>query len=119
MNGWLIFGGIVVAYWAIGIRRLPVYYRRWYDADREAYSSIHTVEYSQKSAYWNAVFVACFWPYYEAGRWVRDHAIGALTAEERAKAEFEKAERIVAEYTQRKEREARADFEKKLRDTDG
>lgn len=113
--GWLIFWGVVAAYWAIGIRRYPVYYRRWYDASKKEWTYRSEGEH-QKSAMWTALGVATVWPYYEAGRWFRDTVIMHMTAEERAKAEFEKAERIVAEYTERREREARADFDRKMKE---
>lgn len=113
--GWIIFWAIVALYWAVGIKRMPVYYKRWYDSDRERYSNIHTVDYSQKSAVWTALGVAAFWPYYESGRWLRDHIIHTMTAEERRKQEYEKAEKIVAEYTERREREEREAFDRELR----
>jgi hypothetical protein len=113
--GWLIFFGVVAAYLTVGARRLPVYYRRWYDHSRKEWHTIRTVEESQKEAFWTALGVALFWPYYEAGVWFRDSVIHALTAEERAKAEFENAKRIVDEYTKRKEREDREAFDRHLR----
>jgi hypothetical protein len=54
------------------------------------------------------------WPYYEGARWLRDSLIRHLTAEERAKAEYEQAARIVSEYKARKDREEREEFDRHL-----
>lgn len=109
---WLIFWLVIAGYWAVGIKRMPVYYRRtfeknsWHESDEREL---------QKYAAWCSLGVASVWPYYEAGLWLRDHIIHTMTAEERRQAEFEKAERIVAEYTERKEREEREAFDRQLR----
>jgi len=112
--GWLILWGIVAAYLAIGARRMPTYYRRWYDHDRKEWHTIHTIEESQRAAAWHAIGLGLFWPYYEGARWMRDTVIRHMTAEERAQAEFKQAERIVAEYKARKEREERDEFDRRL-----
>ena len=111
---WLIFWGIVGAYFAIGARRVPTYYRRWYEASKGEWSYRSEQEH-QRSGAWCAMGLMLIWPYYEAGRWARDALIHRMTAEERAKAEYEHAERIVTEYKARQEREAREEFDRKMR----
>ena len=112
--GWLIFWGIIAAYFTIGARRVPVYYRRWYEHSKSEWN-YRSEEEHQRSGAWCAIGLMMVWPYYEAGRSARDRLIHHMTAEERARAEYEQAERIVAEYTARKEREEREEFDRKLR----
>lgn len=105
-------------YWFIAFRRMPVYYRRWYEGDRKENHRIHSVQESQRIGAWNALGVASVWPYYEAGRWLRDTIIHAMTAEERRQKEFENAMRIVTNYKaekEAKERREREEFERKLK----
>jgi len=106
--GWLIFWVVVVAYWAVGIKRLPVYYRR---RDEEGV-------WDESGVAAEAIAMALFWPYYEAGRWVLDTVIRTATAEQRKLEEYEKAARIVEEYTKNKERRDQEEFDRKLRGLD-
>lgn len=111
---WVIFWAVVGAYLAVGVGRIPTYYRRWYEASRDEWSFRSEQEH-QRSGAWTAILLALVWPYYEGGRWVRDTLIHAVTAEERREQEYLRAERIVQEYNQTKEREARESFDRKLR----
>lgn len=113
----LIFWLLVAAYWVVGFKRIPIYYRRWYDASKKEWSYRSEQEH-QRSGVWCALGLAAIWQYYEGGRLLRDGLIHSLTAEERRQKEYEAAERIVAEYTARKKREeqqARDEFDRKLR----
>jgi hypothetical protein len=111
----LIFWLVVAAYWAIGIKRISVYFHRVYQSDRDSFSSIHTESDSHKAAAWGALGLASIWPYYEGGRWLRDHIINTMTAEQRRQQEYEKATKIVADYKAKQEREAREAFDRELR----
>lgn len=111
---WIIFWAIVVLYWVVAFKRLPVYYKRWYDYDRKEWSMIHDQAESQRSAAWISFALMLGWPIYESCRWARDTLIRNMTAEERKQTEYENAERIVAEYTQNKEREDREAFDREL-----
>lgn len=111
----LIFWLVVAAYWAVGIKRIPVYFRRIDANNKERWPSIYTESESHKEAAWGAIGLAVFWPYYEGGRWLRDHIINTMTAEQRRQQEYENAARIVAEYTKNKEREEREAFDRELR----
>jgi len=113
--GWIIFISIFVAYWVVGIKRMPAYYQMVYRNDREEFSLIHDVEDSQNKAAWESFGLASVWPYYEGGLWFRRHIVKVMTAEERRQKEYEQAEKIVAEYTQRKEREERETFDRELK----
>lgn len=110
---WLIFWGVIVAYWAIGIKRIPVYYRRWYEASKKEWTHMTEQEH-QRSGAWHAIGLVTIWPYYEGARLLRDHIIHALTAEERRQKEYEAATKIVADYKARKDREEREEFDRKL-----
>lgn len=113
--GWLIFWLVVAAYWAIGIKRMPVYYNRAFAHNRKEWSSIRTVEQAQKESAWVCLGIASVWPYYEGGRWLRDHIVHTMTAEQRRQQEYENAEKIVAEYKKNKEREEHEAFDRALR----
>ena len=110
--GTIMFLLMTVVYWVIACRFLGIYYRRWYDGDRR------DVMQSQRSAAWTALFLASVWPYYEAGRWVRDSLIGHMTKEERREKEFAEAMRIITNYKAQKEadeRREREEFDRKLK----
>jgi hypothetical protein len=117
--GTIMFLLMTIVYWVIACRFLGIYYRRWYEADRKEWSTIHSLQDSQRSAAWTALGLACVWPYYEGGRWIRDSIIHRMTAEERRQQEYETAMRIVTDYRRQKhaEEEAeRAAFERKLKE---
>lgn len=112
---WVIFWTIIILYWTVGIKRMPVYFHRIDRANYDRYPNIYEEASSHKESAWGALGLAAFWPYYEGGRWVRDHIINTMTAEQRRQKEYEKAEKIVAEYTQRKEQEERDAFDRELK----
>jgi hypothetical protein len=117
--GTIMFLLMTIVYWVIACRFLGIYYRRWYEHDRTQWHSIHTVEHSQRSAAWTALGLAAFWPYYEAGRWIRDSIIYRMTVDERRQKEYETAMRIVTDYKREKhakEEAERAAFERKLKE---
>jgi hypothetical protein len=114
MSG-LIIRGVVAAFFAIGARRMPAYYRRWYAASKKEWT-YRTEQEHQRSGVWCALGLMLIWPYYESARWIRDTLIHHLTAEERAKAEYEQAAKIVADYKARKDREEREEFDRRLND---
>jgi stalled ribosome alternative rescue factor ArfA len=111
---WFIVWAVVIGYLVMGASRIKTYYPRWLNASKGEWS-YRSEEEHHRSAAWCSVGLALIWPYYDAGRWARDALISHMTAEERARAEFEKAEKIVAEYTRRKEHEERDAFDKQLR----
>jgi len=111
---WLVFWSIVGLYWAIGIKRMPTYFHRVYDHQRAEWRHQSDLE-CQKIAAWGALGLAAVWPYYEGGRWLRDHIINTMTAEQRRQKEYEKAEQIVTEYKKRQEQEERAAFDRELK----
>jgi hypothetical protein len=113
VTGWLIFGTWFVIHWAVAFKLMPVYYRRWYDDSKRRWT-YNTEQEHQRSGAWHAVGLAFVWPWYEGLRWVRDTIIHRMTAEERAAAEYEKAQRIVDEYRANKEREEREAFDREL-----
>jgi hypothetical protein len=114
---WLIFWGVIIAYWAVGIKRMPTYYQRTKEHHKKEYPATYAADNASadRTAAWGSLGLASIWPYYEAGRWLRDHIIHTMTADERRQQEYQQAERIVAEYTARKEREEREEFDQKLR----
>jgi hypothetical protein len=105
---WIIFWVVVGLYWVVAIKRIPVYYRRYDESDACNYES-------EKGIAWYAILTAMVWPYYEAGRWVQNYVIHSATAEERKQAEYEKAAKIVEDYTKKKDREDREAFDRELR----
>jgi hypothetical protein len=113
--GWIVFMLVVGVYVVIGVKRMPVYFRRVDQNNRERWPSIYEESESHKEAAWGAIGLAAFWPYYEGGLWIRNHIIKTMTAEQRRQAEYDNAEKIVAEYRQRKEREEREAFERELK----
>lgn len=104
----LIFWVVVGLYWVVAIKKIPVYYRRHEENE-------NCLCNSEKEIAWVAILLASVWPYYEAGRWVQNRVIHSVTAEQRKQAEYEKAEKIVAEYKQKKEKEEREAFDRALR----
>lgn len=111
----MIFLAVVAAYWAVGIKRIPVYFQRIKEQDRKRYPLSYKESEFQNATAAQSIMLAAVWPYYEGGRWVLDRTIRMATAEERRVAEYEKAAQIVAEYKVRKEREAQAEFDRQLR----
>lgn len=109
----LVLWGIFTAYWLVGIKRIPTYYRRWYDVSKKEYRFMSEQEH-QRSGAWHAIGLAAIWPYYESARWLRDSLIHALTADERRQKEYEAAAKIVADYKARKDREEREAFDREL-----
>ena len=115
---WLIFWGAIIAYWLVGIKRMPDYYRRSEASFKKNYPLTYRTEKDavQKNAACGALCLAAIWPYYEAGRWLINHIIHSMTADERRQQEYQKAERIVAEYKARQEREEREEFDRQMRE---
>jgi hypothetical protein len=116
--GWLIFWLIVVAYWAVGIKLLPIYYRRMDEQNAKDYPYSYSKGGMAKSSATEAMSLALFWPYYEAGRWVLNTVIHRGTAEQRKHEEYEKARKIVEDYAKNKERLDQEAFDRKLRGLD-
>lgn len=85
MTGWLIFWGIFIAYWAVGIKRMPLYFKRSEASFKKDYPMTcrDDPDAAHKHAAWAALGLAAFWPFHEGGRWIRDHIIHTMTAEER------------------------------------
>jgi hypothetical protein len=119
--GTIMFLFMTIIYWVIACRFLGIYYRRWYEHDRNVNHRIHNAQDSQRRAAWNALGLASVWPYYEAGRWIMDSLIRTQTREERRQREFAEAMRIVTNYKAQQaadERRAREEFDRKLREED-
>jgi hypothetical protein len=117
--GTIMFLLMTIVYWVIACRFLGIYYRRWYEHHRKEHGTYYSVLESQRSAAWSALLLACVWPYYEAGRWVRDSIIYRMTADERRQKEYEAAMHIVTDYKREKhakEEAERAAFERKLKE---
>jgi len=114
--GWMIFWAIVVLYWVVAFKRLPVYYKRWYEYYDDVWGSIQTERTSQKGAAWISIGLMFVWPFYEGGRLVRDFLISSMTAEERKQAEYEKAAKIVEDYQKQKEREEKEAFDRAMKE---
>lgn len=111
---WLILIAVVVGYWTIGIKRMPTYFHRVDEHNRKEYPYSYKNTGMPKEAAWGAIGLASIWPFYEGGRWVQNHIINTATAEQRKQQEYAKAKKIIAEYTQRKEREEREAFDREL-----
>ena len=111
----LIFWLIVVLYWGVGIKRIPLYYKRVDEYNAKEYPHMSANGGMAKMTAVAAIFMAVFWPYYEAGRWVLNYVIQTATAEQRKWDEYVKAEKIVEEYKARKEREDREAFDRALK----
>ena len=103
---WLIFWLVVIVYWVVAVKRMPVYYRR------QEEDSV----WSERGIATEAIVMGTFWLFYEAGRWVQNTIIHQATKEQRRWDEYVKAEYIVKEYTERKEREDREAFDRALRE---
>lgn len=114
--GWVIFWLIVVAYWVVGIKRLPMYFRRCADNNQADYPNSYTDERYANNNAWEAIALALFWPYYEFGRWVRDTVIQTATAEQRKQEAYEQARKIVEDYEKNKEKRDKEEFDRKLRE---
>lgn len=112
----ILFWASVVLYWAIAIKRMPTYFKRWYEYDQEEWGSIHDEEDSQKAAAWITLGLMFVWPFYEGGRWLRDHIVSSMTREERKEAEYTKAAKIVEDYKLQQEKADREAFDKALKE---
>jgi hypothetical protein len=110
----LIFWLVVIAYWVVAIKLLPAYYKRVDESLAKEFPLTYQDGMSKSTA-WGAFALMAFWPYYEAGRWVQNTIIKQATKEQRKWDEYVKAEQIVKEYTERKEREDREAFDRALR----
>lgn len=91
-----IFWGVIVGYWVVAFLRLPVYWRRWLAEDPYPWERGSKHQYN--SVAWTSLGVATVWPYYEAGRWVRDTLINRMTVEERKQKQVEDARKIIADW---------------------
>jgi len=113
---WLIFWLVVIAYWVVAIKLIPVYYKRCDASNAKQYPHSYSAKGFERNNAIEAVAIAAFWPYYEAGRWVLNTVIHQATKEQRKWDEYVKAEQIVKEYTERKEREEREAFDRALKE---
>ncbi|QDH47996.1 hypothetical protein SEA_NAPOLEONB_89 [Arthrobacter phage NapoleonB] len=105
---WLAFWLVVIGYFVIGATRLPIYFKMF---NGSAYNS-------ETESFWMAFFLVFIWPYYEAGKWLKNTVVHHLTREEREQAEYEKAQKIVKDWEakqKRQEQKEREDFERELR----
>ena len=96
--GWLIFWGIVIAWWAVGIKRIPTYYKR------VANSRDVMAPETPKGRAFVSLLLASVWLYYEVWVLISDRIIHVSTAEERKAKELAEARRIIAEYEREQER---------------
>lgn len=90
--GWLIFWGVVIIWWAIGIKRIPTYYKR------VANSQDIMAPETPKGCALIALLLASIWLYYEAWVFISDRIIYVSTADERKAKELANARKIIAEY---------------------
>lgn len=113
--GWIVFWIIFGIYVMIGVKRIPVYFHRVDQFHQDNYPYTYAEKGANKDSAWGAIFLAAVWPFYESGRWLQNYVIKTVTAEQRRQAEYDNAEKIVAEYKKRKAREEREAFERELK----